>query len=96
MQIQIGKEYVVASSTNTVNFVPIRCNSQFSPEHPCRVKIEKVGRKYAYAKISGYKGLQSFAFKFLHEIETAKELYRQALVAGKRTPELIKECIEKL
>lgn len=85
-KVQVGHEYVLGSLIGA-GLAPCVCNSTFSPEHPCRVKISSVGRKYAKAMITGYtkpvqvgSGLEVNSNDGgLWDVDTAKTLYRQGL-----------------
>lgn len=77
--IEIGKEYVVGYWYKG-GFVPTLCNGQYNPEHPCRVKTTKIGKKYAYAFMTGdVKNPTKIEFAGLEEVQAAKAGYRQAL-----------------
>ena len=85
--VEVGKEYVLACANMGIGFVPVQCNSRYSPLNPCRVTITSVGRKYAKALISGYSkptqvgsGIQVNTGG-LWEIDEAKKLYRASLEA---------------
>lgn len=77
--IQIGGEYVFGGMV-CGTFVPTCCNSQYSPQHPCRVKVEKLGSKYAQVFMSGDRNRPSkVQIGALFDVEDAKRMYREAL-----------------
>lgn len=78
--VQVGQHYVYGRMI-CGGFAPTVCASEYSPKHPCRVLVEKVGRKYAYVRLTGYRGLQAIPFDMLWPVDEAKQLYRKALEA---------------
>lgn len=80
MKIEVGQEYVVGSNSEQRGFVPTLCNNQYSPEHPCRVKVVAIGRKKAQVWMSGDKTKPTkIDFDALWDVNEAKRLYRTAL-----------------
>lgn len=75
--IEVGKEYIVGHIYNGV-LAPTNCNSEYNG-HPCRIHVLSVGRKYATAMMTGSSKPQKILLEALHEIDTAKTLYRKAL-----------------
>lgn len=77
-KIEIGKQYVMGQMI-AGSFAPSMCNTQYSPKNPCRVVVSSLGRKFAYAHMSGSDKPVRFPVDLLHEVEDAKHLYRLAL-----------------
>lgn len=80
-EVKVGDEFVATAMGH-----PCQCNGAYSPNHPCRVKIAKIGRTRVYGFMSGdttkptalalneaQKGL------LLMRIEDAKAMYRAGL-----------------
>lgn len=94
----VGQWVIVMSSPG----VPCQCNSQFSPGHPCRVMIEKVGRTKVHGRMSGSGRLIPMTIASLpdargliaYPIEEGKRLYRAALES--RNHPRVEELVEKL
>jgi hypothetical protein len=78
----VGQEVVLCFSKGT----PIFCNSANNSQHPCRVKVSRVGRKRVYIQIGGTQfqpvGLDfSEKYHTIVPVEQAKIDYREALEA---------------
>lgn len=78
MNIEIGKEYVTGHVIG-VGLAPVICNSQYNPEHPCRITVLSIGRKYIKALMSGSDKPQPVLATVLWDIEDARKSYRHAL-----------------
>ena len=78
--VKVGEWYVPFAMGS-----PCQCNSQFSPNHPCRVKIEKVGRSRVYGKLSGSNTPKALALTeeqsglLIVSVKEAKKIYRTNL-----------------
>lgn len=104
MNVQVGGEYVLGRIIGA-GLAPCQCNSEYNPDHACRVTIASVGRKYAKALVTGYtkptqvgSGLAvNSNDSGLWEIEVAKASYRAALEAreAKWTAEGVKGLGQK-
>ena len=82
---------------------PIQHNSRKSPEHPCRGKVLKVGRKLIHVDSIGapwqlYPYVPNTEGRFAVPVEIAKVLYRQCFDRENewRTQEFIDQCVESL
>jgi hypothetical protein len=79
-QIEVGKEYVSGTANmSKFGFAPCQCNSQYNPQHQCRVTVLSVGPKYAKALMSGSSKPQRVLKDGLWPVDEAKKLYREAL-----------------
>ncbi len=78
-QIVIGKEYVFGSYSEALGFVPTRCD--FSNQHPCRLTVEKVGRKYIDVRFANGSSDKRYCGDGFFEIDLAKDLYKKSLKA---------------
>jgi hypothetical protein len=83
--------------------VPCQCNTRFSPEHRCRVLIEKVGQTKVHGRMSGGDNLVAMAISFddphrrglvAVPLEEAKRLYRKQLESYDHPR--VDELVEKL
>lgn len=97
----VGQWVVVMSSPG----VPCQCNSVNSPDHPCRVLIEKVGRTKVHGRMSGCKNPVPMTIASLpdakgliaYPIQEAKRLYREALERrGFYAPDRVDQLVEAL
>lgn len=73
----VGKEYVFGAYFDRLGFVPTQCDS--SNRHPCRLVIEKVGRKLVTVRFASGKTDKGYDGQGFFEIEDAKVGYRTAL-----------------
>lgn len=84
---EVGQQ-VVFMSFNPIRktYHPVQCNVGNNPQHPCRVTIEKVGRKrYQYTNTTG-KHFAPIGCATLFDLATAKKLYQQCLDAYGPSP----------
>lgn len=86
--------------------VPCMCNPENSPQHPCRVLVEKVGRTRVYGRMCGSDRLVPMAIPsrpndkglIAYPIDEAKRLYRKALdnPPGSVSPSRLDELVRQL
>lgn len=96
-KVVANQEYVYGRTDSKDNsLIPCQCNSQYSPEHPCRVIPVKVGPKWSYALLSGSKKPQKIMTEGLVPVDEAKARYRLGLERLKRDPRFIDQCVASL
>lgn len=94
-------QWVVAMSSPGV---PCQCNSVNSPDHRCRVLIEKVGRTKVHGRMSGSDRLIPMSISpddprglIAYPIDEARRLYREKLEArGFHSAERVNQLVEAL
>ena len=100
-KVVAGQEYVYSSPlfNRKDDLVPIHCNSQHNPKHPCRVTPVKVGPKWSYALLTGYDKPVKIPTAGLVPIDEAKVRYRlglERLERLKNNPSFIDRCVASL
>ncbi len=104
MELKLNDEAVLMDIDDTFGAIPISFNGRYSPEHSCRGRITKIGRRFVHLKgneKTAWKVLpyqEGMSGRFAVPVEIAKELYKEALIKNRawRTDEFIAKCVEEL
>lgn len=73
-ELVAGKQYVFGSYSETLGFVPTRCDFR-----SCRLTVESVGRKYVSVRLSNGSVDKGYDGNGFFEIDVAKGLYKKSL-----------------